>query len=360
MGDLMPERTRAPVDGARSPRSEVLTVSRVIEETSDARSLIFDVPDELREQFAYKPGQFLTLRIPSLQTGWVARCYSLASSPQCDDDLKVTVKRTAAGYGSNWLCDNVIAGDRIEVLRPSGTFTPSHLDHDFLLWAAGSGVTPVISILKSALTVGSGHIALIYANRTELSVIFATELRELTRNHSHRLTVIHWLESVQGLPDVGQFAGLARRFGTRESFICGPAPFMDVVHSALAATGAPDGRVHTELFTSLTGDPFEGRVEDVEVAADDSDAADVEVELDGAVHSLRWPRARTLLDTMLSAGIDVPYSCREGQCGSCVATVVDGQVRMDKSDILEPEDIAEGLVLTCQARPGSAVARIQF
>jgi 3-ketosteroid 9alpha-monooxygenase subunit B len=348
------------VDGTRSPRSAFLTVSRVIEETPDARSLVCDLPDELRQEFTYRPGQFLTLRIPSSQTGSVARCYSLASSPHSDNDPKVTVKRTAAGYGSNWLCDNVIAGDRIEVLQPSGLFTPSHLGHDFLLWAAGSGVTPVISILKSALTIGSGHIVLVYANRTELSVIFASELRELARSYPDRLTVVHWLESVQGLPEVNQFIDLARHFGKRESFICGPGPFMAVVHAALAAAGVPRDHVHSEKFTSLTRNPFDRHVEAMAPAADDGNATELEVELDGAVHSVRWPRARTLLDTMITAGIDVPYSCREGQCGSCVATVVTGEVQMGKCDILEPQDIADGLVLTCQAMPVSALARIQF
>ena len=135
------------VEVPHGSRSVMLTVSAVVEETADTRSIVFAVPDDLRDKFAYRPGQFLTLRIPSERTGSVARCYSLASSPFSDDAPKVTVKRTSDGYGSNWLCDNVAAGQTIEVLPPAGVFTPKSLDHDFLLFGGGSGITPVISIL---------------------------------------------------------------------------------------------------------------------------------------------------------------------------------------------------------------------
>ncbi len=212
------------VETPRSSRSVVVTVAAVVEETSDARSLVFDVPDERRHEFAYKPGQFLTLRIPSDRTGSVARCYSLASSPFTDDLPKVTIKRTAGGYGSHWLCDNVGVGDRIEVLPPAGVFTPASLDEDLILFAAGSGITPVMSILKSALSEGNGKVVLVYANRDEKSVIFADELRELSAGHEHRLTVVHWLESVQGLPTPRQLANLSDRFRDHRAYVCGPRP----------------------------------------------------------------------------------------------------------------------------------------
>ncbi|MGY2063304.1 FAD-binding oxidoreductase, partial [Nocardia gipuzkoensis] len=172
------------VEVPHGSRSAVLRVAAVIAETADACSLVFDVPEELRERFTYQPGQFLTLRIPSDRTGSVARCYSLASSPHTDDQPKVTVKRTAEGYASNWVCDNVKAGDELEVLPPSGVFTPKDLDEDLLLFAAGSGITPVMSILKSALARGGGRVVLVYANRDHDSVIFAAELRELADKQS--------------------------------------------------------------------------------------------------------------------------------------------------------------------------------
>src|SRR5690625_2807082 len=185
-------------------RSVVLTITAVVEESHDTKSLVLAVPDEHRARFTYRPGQFLTLRIPSESTGSVARCYSLASSPHTDDSPKVTIKRTRDGYGSNWLCDNVAVGDAITVLPPSGRFTPADLDADFLLWAAGSGITPVMSILKSVLAAGCGRVVLCYANRDEQSVIFTAELRELAAHYAGRFTVLHWLESIQGLPTRAQ------------------------------------------------------------------------------------------------------------------------------------------------------------
>ncbi|AFM16391.1 flavodoxin reductase family protein [Mycolicibacterium chubuense NBB4] len=346
-------------------RGVLVRVAEVIDESADARSLMFDIPDGQRDLFAYRPGQFLTLRVPSDRTGSVARCYSLASSPHTDAAPKVTVKRTVDGYASNWLCDNVSAGDHIEVLPPAGVFTPQNLDADFLLWAAGSGITPVMSILKSVLSVGSGRVVLCYANRDDASVIFAAQLRDLAARYAGRLTVLHWLESLQGLPTRAQMSGFAHTVfaGSTavESFICGSAPFMAVVKETLSEAGVPRERIHLEVFQSLSGDPFTDDAGDAAAAlTDDADAAIVHVELDGHAHQLRWPRRATLVETMLAAGLDVPYSCREGQCGSCAATLVRGQVDMATSDILEPDDIADGLILGCQARPVSDDLHIEF
>lgn len=222
-------------------------IAEVIEETADSRSLVFEIPDRAADKFAYAPGQYLTLRIPSDRTGSVARCYSLSSSPHLDDRLAVTVKRTADGYGSNWICDNAHAGMHMHVLAPSGVFVPKQLDNDFLLLAGGSGVTPMMAICKSALSQGSGKVVLIYANRDEQSVIFGAALRELAAKYPDRLTVIHWLESVQGLPSQQQLATLTAPFAEHEAFICGPGPFMDASEAALKGNGMPHDRVHIEF-----------------------------------------------------------------------------------------------------------------
>jgi 3-ketosteroid 9alpha-monooxygenase subunit B len=343
-----------------SARSIVLTVAEVINETGDAKSLVFDVPDESVERFHYKPGQFLTLRIPSDQTGSVARCYSLASSPFAAEKPKVTVKRTADGYGSNWVCDNVSPGDQIEVLPPSGVFTPADLAAPILLLAAGSGITPVMSILKSALLKGTGRVYLCYANRSENDVIFAAELRALQEQFPDRLTVVHWLETVQGLPTMQKLATLLRPLKAYNAYMCGPGPFMDVVHKALAEVGMSHHQVHAEVFSSLSGDPFEDSEPEQLTEEQIADAASVEVELDGEVHELSWPRSRTLVDIMLSAGLDVPYSCREGECGSCACTVTEGTVAMENVGALDEEDIEDGYILGCQARPTSDTLKIEF
>lgn len=347
-----------------SGRGVVVTVADVIPESVDAYSLVFAIPDDQRHRFSYRPGQFLTLRVPSERTGSVARCYSLASSPHTDPALKVTVKRTVDGYASNWLCDNISPGDTVEVLPPAGMFTPTELDADFLLWAAGSGITPVMSILKSVLAAGTGRVVLCYANRDERSVIFAAELRHLAARYAGRLTVLHWLESVQGLPTRAQLSGFTHTVfagsSVFESFVCGPAPFMTVIKEALSEAGVPRDRVHLEVFQSLSGDPFTDDLGSDVIDSDSGDAATVQLHLDGTCHRLRWPRRATLVDTMIAAGIDVPYSCKEGRCGSCAATVVHGQVDMACHGILEPDDLADGLILGCQARPISDDLHIEF
>jgi len=272
----------------------------------------------------------------------------------------VTVKRTADGYGSNWVCDNITIGDTVEVLPPSGHFTPKTLDDDFALFAAGSGITPVISILKSALSQGSGKVVLFYANRDEKSVIFADELRTLVTQHPTRLVVVHWLETLQGLPTAEQLATAAAPYVEYQAFMCGPAAFMDVVHHALDGLGVPRNHVHAEVFNSLAGDPFIDSAPVELTEADEADAATVEVELDGEKHLLRWPRKQTLVDIMLAKGIDVPYSCQEGECGSCACTVLEGKVEMDNCEILDPEDIESGYILGCQAHPITDTVKIEF
>ncbi|MFM9379314.1 2Fe-2S iron-sulfur cluster-binding protein [Gordonia sp. VNK21] len=345
-----------------STRSAILTVAEVIDETRDARSIVFQIPDEHAEKFrSYQPGQFLTLRIPSEQTGSVARCYSLSSASGIDDLPKVTVKRTVEGYGSNWICDNLAAGTEIEALPPSGVFTPENLHAPLLLLAAGSGVTPVMSILKAALAEGTGPVTFFYANRSEADVIFADELRELLARHPGRLTLVHWLETLHGLPDAKALATQFKPMATTHSaYMCGPGPFMDAVHTALKKAGFDHHRVHSEVYNSLAGDPFED-VELEEVSSEEAaEAAQVEVELDGEVHSLSWPRSRTLVDVMLAAGLDAPYSCKEGECGSCAATLVDGTVEMECDGALDPDDIADGYILGCQAKPTCDKLKVEF
>src|SRR3954449_2209663 len=166
-----------------------LQVVGVVEETADARSVSFGVPEGAEAEFDYRPGQFLTLAVPSDQTGIAARCYSLSSSPHDGGPLTVTVKRTADGYASNWICDNIREGSTIRVLPPSGIFTPANLDADLLLLAGGSGITPIMSITRTALAHGSGKVMLFYANADETSVIFARELAALAAEHPHRLVV---------------------------------------------------------------------------------------------------------------------------------------------------------------------------
>ncbi|MUM16931.1 ferredoxin--NADP reductase [Mycobacterium sp. CBMA271] len=334
-------------------------IAEVVEETADSRSLVFDIPKDAADKFTYAPGQYLTLRIPSDRTGSVARCYSLSSSPHIDDRLTVTIKRTVNGYGSNWICDNAHAGMHMHVLAPSGVFVPKNLDHDLLLLAGGSGITPMMAIAKSALSQGSGKVVLVYANRDEQSVIFAAALRELATAHPDRLTVIHWLESVQGLPSQQSLATVAAPFAGHEAFICGPGPFMDASEAALKGNGMPADRVHVEVFRSLESDPF-AEVVLAEPAEGDEPPASATVELDGETHTVSWPRETVLLDVLLAKGLDAPFSCREGHCMTCACILKDGKVRMLVNDALSQNDIDDGYILACQAVPETDDVNVTF
>lgn len=342
-----------------------LELAAVIEETADARSLVFKVPDGPNDQdvpadrLQYAPGQFLTLRVPSDRTGSVARCYSLSSSPHTDDALTVTVKRTDGGYASHWLCDNAHAGMRIHVLAPSGTFVPSTLDTDFLLLAAGSGITPMMAICKSALSEGTGKVVLVYANRDEKSVIFAGALRDLAAKYPDRLTVVHWLETVQGLPSAAALATLVSPFAGREAFICGPGPFMAAAQESLKAAGTAPDLIHVEVFKSLESDPFAAVVID-DSDDDDKGPATAVVTLDGQTHEVRWPRKANLLDVLLDKGLDAPFSCREGHCGACAVLKKSGEVDMHVNDVLEQSDLDEGLILACQSHPISDSVEVTY
>jgi 3-ketosteroid 9alpha-monooxygenase subunit B len=345
-----------------------LQIAEVVAETDDARSLVFAVPDAAGdpdippERLRYAPGQFLTLRVPSERTGSVARCYSLCSSPFTDDALTVTVKRTTDGYASNWLCDHAHKGMRIHVLAPSGNFVPKTLDADFLLMAAGSGITPIMSICKSALAEGSGQVTLLYANRDDRSVIFADALRELSAKYPDRLTVLHWLESLQGLPSATALAKLAAPYTDRPVYICGPGPFMDASREALEALKVPAQQVHIEVFKSLDSDPFAAvKIHDTGDGADGGvPPATAVVELDGETHTVSWPRNAKLLDVLLAKGLDAPFSCREGHCGACACTLRSGKVNMEVNDVLEQQDLDEGLILACQSHPESDSVEVTY
>ena len=360
--------------------SFVLDVVDVVDETADAKSISFAVPEGAEEKFAYKPGQFLTVAVPSDQTGIAARCYSLSSSPHDDGPLTVTVKRTADGYASNWICDNLRVGDTLRVLPPSGIFTPASLDADLLLFAGGSGVTPVMSITRTALAEGKGRIVLLYANRDERSVIFAEELSALSAEHPERLQVIHWLESVQGIPTPAQMKAFAEQYLDRDAFVCGPAPFMKMVTTALKELGFPRDRRHQEKFVSLGGNPF-GDLEQLQATEreialaesdDDGAAADVfadapagpvklEVELDGEDHTFDdWDPRTKLLDFLESKGVKAPYSCREGECSACAIRLLEGEVRMLHNDVLDEEDLAEGIRLGCQSVPSTDAVKVTY
>ncbi|MGD0241973.1 MAG: ferredoxin--NADP reductase [Streptosporangiaceae bacterium] len=336
-------------------------VAEVVRETDDACSLVLAVPPDLETVFCYRPGQFVTVRVPSEQTGSVARCYSLSSSPHAGDRPAITVKRTGGGYASNWIHDHITAGSVLELLPPAGTFVPKILDTDLLLFAAGSGITPVMSILKSALAAGRGRVVLVYANRDERSVIFAAALRELVAGNAvegagGRLAVVHWLDSLLGVPSAAAIAALTRPYAAYEPYICGPDPWVGLVREALGQLGVPAKRIRVERFLSLADNPFE---------ADQAPASGPEATLavtldDGATKRLPWPAGVRMLDVLVEAGLDAPFSCRQGICGACACQLTGGEVEMAHNEVLEQADLDEGYILACQARPLTAEVSITY
>ncbi|MEU9161201.1 ferredoxin--NADP reductase [Streptomyces sp. NPDC048424] len=337
----------APAPGAAPGVLRVRVLERV-QETPEAVSLVLDA------ELPYAPGQFLTLRIP----GGAARCYSLASSPHTGEPMRITAKRVPGGLGSGWICEEVAAGDELEVLPPAGTFTPGPggLDRDLLLVAGGSGITPVLSLAKSALAAGRCRVVLVYANRDPASVIFRDELRELAQAHPERLAVVHWLESLQGLPTAARLGPLVAPYAGREAYLCGPGPLMDAAETALRAAGAAPHAIHRERYFSLGADVFAPAAPPAGAQA----RATAEVELDGTRHTVPWPDGTPLLDALLAAGLPAPYSCREGACSACCCRVVEGEVEMTRNEVLDEADLAEGYVLACQALPLGPAVRITY
>jgi 3-ketosteroid 9alpha-monooxygenase subunit B len=321
-----------------------VTVVDVIEETPDACSLV------IAEHFEYRPGQFLTVRVPHDDLGTVARCYSLSSAPQTDEKLKVTVKRVRDGYASNWICDNVRPGATVEILPPAGSFTAPSLDANLLFLAGGSGITPVMSLIKAALAEGSGHLGLVYANRDHASIIFAGELADLVRDNPDRLRVEHWLDDENGYPTAESLSALVADYAGRETFVCGPDAYMALAEKVLAGLGTPAELVHIERFT----------VDEDQPAVEGGRVATAEVELDGTVHHVPWPENKRLLDAMIDSGMNSPHSCRQGNCGACMLRILEGEVSLVHNEILEEEDFAENWTLACQALPVTDHARFTY
>ena len=337
-----------------------LRVRRMIDETSDARSIVLEIPPQLEERFRYRPGQFLSFKIP-YQGAVLTRSYSLASSPHCDAEHKFTVKRIADGRISNWINDHVSVGDSLMVTPPAGCFVLDDGAREIVLFSGGSGITPVISIVKSALATSLRRLKLVCANRDERSIIFRAELEALARQHPDRFEIVHSLDVRDGFLDAAGIKRLVGRALEAEFYLCGPGAFMATVESALLELGVPLERIHIERFSS----PPDPGV----TPLDAPDAADAQGEtvpekitivLDGVVHEVAYQAGERVLHAARRAGLNPPFSCEEGYCSCCMAKLARGEVRMHANDCLSPQLLAEGWVLTCQSRCVSREIRIEY
>lgn len=330
-----------------------LTVSEVIEETHDSKSIVFDVPSDLADRFAYASGQFLSFRI-EVGGQRLVRCYSLASAPGLDPAHKVTIKRVVDGRASNWMNDDVKAGDVLEVMPPNGVFVLQDRSTPLVLFSGGSGITPCISILKTALAKTSRPVKLVYANRDDRSIIFKDELATLLADHADRLEVVHRLDDVHGFVDA---ALVVQEVGPRKDadfYICGPGPFMDTVEAGLASLSIPTDQIHIERFESPDTPGAEA------TAPIEGDGLTITVKLDGSETEITLGEGETILAAARRVGLEPPFACEEAYCGCCMAKVTAGDVEMLMNDGgIDQRQIDEGWVLTCQA-VAKGVARIEY
>lgn len=330
-----------------------LPVARIVEETPEAKSIVLGVPPGLAPELEYRAGQFVTLEL-ELEGERLRRCYSLASSPDCESEHKITVKRTAGGRVSNWLNDHLRVGDVLSVMPPEGRFVLDDRAGPLLLFAGGSGITPVISILKSALTSTRRAATLVYANRDRRATIFAEELDRLQEAHPGRLVVHHRFDTVHGVIDEPAVRTIASKQKDASCFLCGPGPFMALVERALVAAGVPSEHVRVERFTLATPAASPAAV------AIEGQPEFIDVELRGERHRVPYTPGKTLLQIARDAGLDAPYSCEEGFCGCCASDLLEGRVTMAADDALSTEEKRRGMILACQSRPVTARCAFRF
>jgi ferredoxin-NADP reductase len=327
-----------------------LRIKRVVRETGDAVSLVLDVPADCSQRFRYEAGQFLTLRVP-VDGQNLQRCYSMSSAP-AEEDLQITVKRDPGGVVSNWLNDTAAEGVEIHASPPSGRFLLRDSGGEIVAFAGGSGITPIMSLVRTALSNSSRRIRLFYANRNRDSVIFADPLTRLAEIHPDRLVVKHHLDDDSGVVTRAAVEAFVAGADDADYYICGPGPFMDTVEAAVLAGGVARDRVHLERF-EVAPVPVE--------ATDTSPATDeVVIDLDGTTTTAVYRSGNTLLQTARLAGLRAPSSCETGSCGTCMARIVAGTARMLNNDALDDDEVAEGWVLTCQALPTSPAIHVVY
>jgi 3-ketosteroid 9alpha-monooxygenase subunit B len=342
---------------ARDHGFHEIRITRVIQETPDTRTYVLDAP------FRYRAGQFVTFRV-----GGTQRSYSMSSSPDADAELMTTVKRVPGGLVSNWMHDNLTAGAVVQVTAPAGVFCLRETAAPLVAFAGGSGITPIISLAKSALATTGRRVRILTANRDAESVIFRAALDDLARRYQGRLEVRHHLDVASGLVGKAEVLDFAGPDPGADFYLCGPAPFMDLIERVLLARGADAGQIFSERFAVET--PPAGPADGPELAAGrggsgtaglgspgpvGTGAADAGGTITIVLGGRRTPVARTagltLLQSARRAGLTPPFSCEAGNCATCIGRVTEGEVTMRANNALDDDEIADGWTLTCQSEP---------
>ncbi len=368
--------TDAATPARRRARFHTLPVSEVRRLTANAVEVTFAIPEEIADEFDYAAGQYVALRaqVPSYDGTPVElrRSYSICAAP-VRGEIRVGIKKDSGGLFSTWANEDLKVGDTIDVMNPQGTFVskaelmrPGSGQH-LVAIAAGSGITPVMAITRQVLENDpQASVDLVYANRSSSDVMFVEELADLKDSYPSRLAIHHVLTREQrisplltGRIDEEKMDALLdhvlRTEATDEWFLCGPMDMVQLVRDQLAEKGVAAERVRFELFTTgEVGDPTGQHGKPV-VVTDDQETVEIEFQLDGLRGSVKSPveANETVLNAALRARPDVPFACAGGVCGTCRAKVVEGTVRMEENYALEPEEIEQGYVLTCQSHPTS-------
>ncbi|MET9387096.1 ferredoxin--NADP reductase [Streptomyces sp. NPDC002928] len=317
------------------------TVTRIVQETADTRTFTLAPHGG---PLAYQAGQYCIFKVV-VEGRLQPRAYSMSSAPEADDEVTTTVKRVPGGAVSNWLHDQVREGDELELTEPRGKFTLRPAGTPLLGFCGGSGITPVLSLAKSALAATDRRVRLLCADRNRSQAIFHDTLAELAARHPGRLEVVRHLDDARGLltpADVKEFVGAD---AGADAYVCGPGPFMELVESALAGTG----RVFSERFGG--GEVPTPRPAPEPPPATTPEQSTVTILLHGDRATVALRPDETLLQSARRAGLAPPFSCESGNCATCMAKLREGSATMRANDALMEDEIAEGYVLTCQAVP---------
>ncbi|WP_341911751.1 2Fe-2S iron-sulfur cluster-binding protein [Polaromonas sp. YR568] len=368
------------------PHFHPLVVTRVTPEAAGAVAVSFAIPAELQDLYRFTPGQFLTLKA-TIDGEPVRRSYSICSSTQrlaAEHDIEVGIKPVEGGVFSNW-ATHLQPGDTLDVMPPDGRFTPrlSGAVHR-VGWAAGSGITPLLSIIASTLAgEAASTFTLVYCNQRTGSILFNEALQDLKDRYPSRLSLVHLLSrQSQDVPlfngrlDAAKVSELLATLippaSIDETFVCGPEAMIEGCLQALLAAGVPKERIHAERFTSAAQPANAMKSGAIDAAGTGAGgqkglknegnlgAIRLSVQLDGKAHELRMHPHERVLDVALAAGLDLPYSCKGGVCCTCRARVLEGQVAMEKNFTLEDWEVQKGFVLSCQARPLSDSVSISY
>jgi len=356
-----------------------LKIKDIRKETTDCVSISFEIPAPLQEEFNYKQGQYITIKA-TIDGEEIRRSYSACSSPTADNNLRIAVKEVENGRMSGYLNRNVEVGDILEVMKPMGNFyteMPASTPQHYVGFAAGSGITPILSLLKTALHADSGNrFTLFYGNKGQRDIIFKTALDELKEKYDERLIIVHLLSReatadplFSGRLSGEKCAALLEKYtdaaSADEYFICGPYDMIMGINDNLSAKEIAKSQIHYELFSTpaSTEDNAELANSDEAEISDRTtpvEASEMLIVLDGDEAEVKITNRENILDAVLDAGLDAPYACTGGSCCTCRAKVTEGHAVMDVNYALTDQEVEDGYVLTCQAHPTTSKIVVDY